>query len=100
MKNKIFFLEKNEIQNRQFIDQKQSESIEEQKSLKKPFHKIIKGKVKVYHNNHKPIFCEHKNSHSDESELTLISFRMLLFMKFASLLFILISLFILFKKYI
>lgn len=98
MKNKIKFSEKNEIQERQFLDQKETESIGEQKSDRKPFHKIIKGKVKVYHNNHKPNFWCHKHNYNDESELILISDRMLLFMKFVFVVIVLFFLFLIFKN--
>lgn len=98
MKNKIKFSEKNETRIRQFIDQKQTEPIGEQKSDRKPFHKIIKGKVKVYHHNGKPNFWPNKHLYNDESELILISDRMLLFLKFAFVAIVLLFLFLIFKN--
>lgn len=106
MKNKIKFSENDGIQEKQFINQKKAGSIcdsnlystEEQKRTKKFAFKVIKGKVKVYHNNNKPKLIDDKYI-DDESELMLVSDRMLHFLKFATLLFAIIFLFILLKKY-
>lgn len=106
MKNKIEFSENEDIQERQFINQKRNESIcdsnqysrVEQKRNKKSPLKIIKGKVKVYHNDTKHKHIDDKFM-DDESELILVSDRMLQFLKVVSLFFILISIFLFFKKY-
>lgn len=96
MKNKIEFFENEDIQTKHYINQKKDTSYDQnlkkkQKGNTKDSFKVIKGKVKVYNNNSKPV--SHK--HDDKSELILISNRMLHFVKFTFVLIIL--LFILFE---
>lgn len=101
MKNIISENDANQV--REFIDQKENEfaydqySIVEQKQKKKTPSKLIKGKVKVYRNTSRPKLINRENL-DDESELNLISERMLLFLKFTFLLLILIASFIWVKK--
>lgn len=69
---------------------------QEQKQYKKNTAKLIKGKIKVY-NNHS--FSKSMNSENldDETELFMVSERMVLFLKITFLLVILISLLIFLK---
>ncbi|PVX47726.1 hypothetical protein C8C85_3681 [Flavobacterium sp. 103] len=100
MKNIIPEIDTNQI--REFIDQKDNKfgydqnqySIVEQKQKKKKSSKFIKGKVKVYNSRAKLINSEY---HDDESELNLVSERMLLFLKF-TFLFLILTVFFLFLK--
>lgn len=103
MKNIISENDANQV--REFINQKKNEfaydqnqySTIEQKQKKKTPPKLIKGKVKVYRNTSRPKLINRENL-DDESELNLISERMLLFLKFTFLLLILIASFIWVKK--
>lgn len=89
-------------QEREFINQKKNEfandqnqySIVEQKQKKKTSSKLIKGKVKVYNSRPKLANSEYFD---DESELNLISERMLFFLKF-TFLFLILTVFFLFLK--
>lgn len=104
MKNKIKFSENDDIQERQSLNQKKNLSLcdpnqyskEESKRYKKSPFRVIKGKVKVYHNS-KPNLID-KGYLNDESELHLISERMLLFLKFTFLILILTSLLIVLNR--
>jgi hypothetical protein len=90
-------------QERKFTNQKENEfandqnqySIVEQKQKKKASTKFIKGKVKVFNTKPKLINNEYLD---DESELNLISERMLLFLKFTFLFLILIASFLWIKR--
>lgn len=95
MKNKIEFSGKEKIQKGQFIDQNNAMPItdENQKSDIKSSHKVIKGKVKVYH-NHKTKFTDDKHL-DNNAELLMVSERMMLFLKFT---FILIILFFIYME--
>ncbi|HEU4789849.1 MAG TPA: hypothetical protein VFS71_09200 [Flavobacterium sp.] len=101
MKNIISENDMNQI--REFINQKDNEftydqySIVEQKQKKKTPSKLIKGKVKVYNNNSRPKLINSEYL-DDESELNLISERMLLFLKFTFLFLILTVFFFFLKK--
>jgi hypothetical protein len=90
---------KNIISEKEFTSQKKNKydqsSVAEQKQNKKSPSKLIKGKVKVYNSSAKLIDSEYLD---DESELNLISERMLIFLKFTFLFIILIALLILFKR--
>ena len=104
MKNKTEFSKNDTIQTGQFIIDKKTESkydenqyskVEEKQNKKSPF-KVIKGKVKVYHNNTRPKLINNENL-DDDSELDLVSERMLIFLKFILLSLLIMSLFIRFK---
>lgn len=100
MKNKMEFLKKDVIK-KQFIDQNNSGLIaneeKEQKRNLEPTHKVIKGKVKVYHSNFKLNFSDSEHFDND-SELLIVSKRMLLFLKFIFTICILFSLLFMFIK--
>ncbi|PZX92647.1 hypothetical protein DOS84_14415 [Flavobacterium aquariorum] len=103
MKNIIPEIDTNQA--REFTDQKDNKfgytqnqySIVEQKQKKKTSSKLIKGKVKVYSNNDR-LKLTNSQYHDDESELELISERMLLFLKFTFLILIVTVFFLFLKK--
>lgn len=104
MKNKTEFSKNDIIQTEQFInvqktastyDENQYSKVEQKQNKKSPS-KVIKGKVKVYHNNNRSKLINHENL-DDDSELNLISERMLLFLKFTFLSLLIIALFMLIK---
>jgi hypothetical protein len=102
MKNIISKSDANET--KEFVNQRRNVfenaqnqlEISEQKQYKKSATKLIKGKVKVYSNNSFPRLTNYENL-DDETELFLISERMLHFLKFTFLFIILITLLLLLK---
>lgn len=91
MKSKIQFPQNDVISNQKETTPICNENLKkDQKQNKKTPLKMIKGKVKVYTNN-KPDKADCKYL-DEESELLLISERMLLFLKFSFLFLILASL--------
>lgn len=95
MKNKTS--EKTANQTSEFVDPKIDSSLFDQKQNKKA--KVIKGKVKIYSNNNKSKHINNGNL-NDETELMLISERLLLFLKFTFFFLLLIAFVIFLKKHI
>lgn len=103
MKNIINENEANQIG--EFVNQKENTltysknqySKTEQKQNKKASSKLFKGKVKVYSNNSKPNLID-DDYLDEESELNLVSERMLFFVKFIFLFLIIMTFVLLLKK--
>ena len=95
MKNKIDFLRKEAIPKRDTSTCNHYEKAEE--LIKKTPTKLIKGKVKTYKKNVSPKRSDNEYF-EDNLELTIISKRMLLFLKVSSIFMIISSLFLLLKE--
>ncbi|MDR6844255.1 hypothetical protein [Flavobacterium granuli] len=83
-------------QTKELVNQTRNTFTNEKKQFKITSSKLIKGKVKVYTNSRPKL--NNSDYLDDESELYLVSERMLLFLKFALVFLTLTALFILFKK--
>jgi len=91
--------EKNANQTSEFVDQKIDSSLFEQKQKqnKNTKSKLIKGKVKVYSDNNRSKLINNRNL-DDETELMLISERLLLFLKLTFFVLLLTAFFIFLKR--
>ena len=90
-------LEKNANQTSEFVNQKIDLLLFEQKQNKKTKSKLIKGKVKVFSNSNRLKFINNEIL-DDETELVVISERIIYFLKFTLLFLILIAFFIFLKR--